>query len=259
MFIKCLVENTNGGLKSAHGVCFYVETANHKLLFDLGPSALFYKNAMAAGIDISAVDTVIISHGHSDHGGGLETFLKHNSKATVYIQKDAFEKHYTKALFLNIPISLNQKFATHKQIKLIEGDYKIDDELLLFVSHGDVLPSPMNLSLLDKNKKPDDFHHEQSLLITENKKVLFTGCSHKGLFNILNSLGQKVDVQIGGFHLYNPVAGKTAPDEFLSAFKAELAKRDQTFYTCHCTGEKAYNYLKNDRVKYFCCGMDLTI
>lgn len=51
----------------------------HKVLFDLGPDDTFLHNAKKCGVDIAAVDTVIISHGHVDHGGGLGAFLPDES------------------------------------------------------------------------------------------------------------------------------------------------------------------------------------
>ena len=56
------------------GLVFYIETKKHKVLFDVGQSALFLSNAHRLNIDIQKVDTLVISHGHYDHGGGLEDF-----------------------------------------------------------------------------------------------------------------------------------------------------------------------------------------
>lgn len=71
MIIKTLAENTSNDaqFETEHGLSLYIETSKHKLLFDLGASDLFAKNAVKMGVDLSAVDTVIISHGHADHGG----------------------------------------------------------------------------------------------------------------------------------------------------------------------------------------------
>lgn len=259
MYIKCLVENTYGGLTPKHGLCFYIETKAHKILFDLGPNDLFYKNSLKAGINIADVDIVVISHGHVDHGGGLETFLKHNAKAKIYIQSSAFEKHYAKVGFIPFYVGLDKRFSNHNQIQLIDGDFLIDDELSLFVAKGDILHSKMNDSLLNERKEKDGFEHEHSLLIKETKNVLFTGCSHKGIFNILNSIHDEVDVLIGGFHLYNPLSKKTVSNQFLADFKTELNDSDILFYTCHCTGNKAYDYLKSSNVKYISCGAELTL
>lgn len=96
--IQTLIEDTSGSnteLVCEHGLSFYLETALHKVLFDLGASGGFLKNARALRIDLTQVDTVILSHGHNDHGGGLREFLSVNNKAKVYVRESAFEGHYS--------------------------------------------------------------------------------------------------------------------------------------------------------------------
>lgn len=98
--IVTLVENTTSSseYRSKHGLCLYIETDRHKILFDLGQDKLFLENAKKMDIDISEIDTVIISHGHKDHGGALKRFMDLNSNAKIYIRKEAFEPHYIKVL-----------------------------------------------------------------------------------------------------------------------------------------------------------------
>ena len=261
MKIVALVENVSHcDLKPKHGICFYIETKRHKILFDLGPNKLFIINARKRGIDLTKVDTVIISHGHNDHAGGLKYFLEINNKAKIYIQEDAFKPHYTKSLFM-IPIGVNPKYKDNKQIVLLNGDYKIDEELSLFKSRRiDKCYSTMNKCLYE-GKVVDRFTHEHNLLIKENKDVLIMGCGHSGVVNIMESCPIFVDYAIGGFHLYNPVNKKSVEDTLMDEIAENLKRyRNTKFYTCHCTGEYAYNYLKNKmKLEYFSCGMELII
>lgn len=76
MIITTLVENTtiSKEYKKKHGLCLHIKTREHSILFDVGPDDTFIKNTRKLNIDISDVDIVIISHGHNDHGGGLELF-----------------------------------------------------------------------------------------------------------------------------------------------------------------------------------------
>ena len=85
MKITALVENKSEGRTiPKHGLSLYIETQKHKILFDLGPDDTPFKNAEIMNIDLSEVDTVIISHGHMDHGGALKRFLQVNGKARIY-------------------------------------------------------------------------------------------------------------------------------------------------------------------------------
>ena len=84
MRVIALVENTSisKDYKSKHGLCLYIETKKHKLLFDLGSNSLFLGNAVKLNVDITDIDSVIISHGHNDHGGALKYFLEIMPKRT---------------------------------------------------------------------------------------------------------------------------------------------------------------------------------
>ena len=262
MKIICLVENTSDTkLVPVHGLSFYIETVHHKILFDLGPDKTIIENASLMNIDLSKVDIVIISHGHHDHGGALEEFLKVNNIASIYIQKNAFNKH------INISpvehsISIDKKLMSNKQFKLLNGDYKIDDELSLFtVKDTDRFYSYMNDSLFEDNHK-DNFEHEQNLIIKENKTVLIMGCGHKGVINILEHAKTKVDYCLGGYHLYNRRLKTTVSDALLENISTELSRYEYiSFYTCHCTGKYAYNFLKKklSNINYISCGNILEI
>lgn len=80
------------------------------------------------------MDTVILSHGHNDHGGGLREFLSVNNKAKVYVQESAFEGHYSVSRGTLHEIGLDPALHTHPQIVRVSGDMRIDEELFLFSS-----------------------------------------------------------------------------------------------------------------------------
>lgn len=257
-----LVENQSvGECKAAHGLSLYIETPDHRLLFDLGPDRTFLENAGKLGVGLEKVDTVIISHGHYDHGGGLEEFLKLNSKARVYIQKNAFEPHYSTAQGKARNIGLKPELASHPQVVLLEGDFQIDRELELFTVTGqENCHSQANDVLLDE-KGRDAFAHEQNLLIHGEDPVLIMGCGHKGVVNIMEKASKwNPKVCIGGFHLNIPATGKAVPQNVLEEIAVQLKKYDTRFYTCHCTGQEAYDYLaQRMKIQYLRCGEGLEI
>jgi 7,8-dihydropterin-6-yl-methyl-4-(beta-D-ribofuranosyl)aminobenzene 5'-phosphate synthase len=122
MIIKTLVENTSisKDLGSEHGLSLYIEANGRKILFDVGASELFFENAKKLDADISDVDYLVISHGHYDHGGGLEVFLQENKKAEVFLQRLAFGKYY--AIRPNNELSyigLDEKLKKNRQMVFV--------------------------------------------------------------------------------------------------------------------------------------------
>jgi 7,8-dihydropterin-6-yl-methyl-4-(beta-D-ribofuranosyl)aminobenzene 5'-phosphate synthase len=251
MRIVTLAENTtvDSRLHPQHGLSLYIETQRHKILFDTGADALFLRNAQALGIDLSKVDIVIISHGHSDHGGGLAAFLQINTVAKVYIRTSAFEPHFVKVLGLKIGVGLQADLAQSEQIIWVDEELQIDEELYLFstVAGKALLPTSGGKLYKAATGKPqkDDFTHEQYLVIAEaGQKALITGCSHKGIYNIMQSAEDrcgKMDSIVGGFHLFKL---PTHQDALIAALAEKLAESKAAFYTCHCTGKKAYEKMK---------------
>jgi len=258
MRITALVENqSKTGLKSAHGLALYIETPDNKILFDVGPDDTLFENSKALGINLTEIDTVIISHGHMDHGGALEPFLKLNNKAKVYAQRKAFERHYVKSLFIKRDVGIAPELLTHPQVVLLDGDYKISDGLMLFTTPNiDKYRSTANKTLYT-NSGRDDFQHEQSLMILGEPNTLIMGCGHAGIVNILEkAMPYKPQVCVGGYHLWNPKSKKTVSDELLEGIAQELKKYNILYYTCHCTGQKAFGFFAQriPKMNYLFCG-----
>lgn len=268
MIIKVLVENTaiSAEYGNVHGLCLYIETAKHKILFDLGPDKLFLDNAEKMGVKIDEIDTVVISHGHNDHGGALGLFLQHNHRAKIYIHKRAFDGHFTKVLGLYIGIGLDASLASHEQVVLTEGNLELDEELMIItdVKERELYPrSNRNLYTVENGRKlRDDFSHEQSLLIREGEhKVLLAGCAHCGIVNILNKagrdLGEPVTHVIGGFHIW-----KDKSPELVRDIAQRLKGHDTRYFTCHCTGQRNFALLQEEmgeQIEYVPVGTVLQI
>ena len=123
MHLTTLVENTgNETFHGVHGLSFYIETEKHRLLFDVGPDDTLFLNAKTAGIDLSKVDTVVLSHGHGDHGGALKKFLSVNDTARVYAQKSAFERHEIRIGPFKKDGGLDPALKNHPRVTLLKGD-----------------------------------------------------------------------------------------------------------------------------------------
>ncbi len=271
MKIVTLIENTSisKDYKHQHGLSLYIETEQHKILFDTGSNGAFIENAKKLGIDLGKVDTVVISHGHYDHGGGLKAFLKINTFAKIYIGVGAFDKH-AKSIYKGIRknIGLKASLLNSDRLRFVKQEMVIDEELVLFghIFGKKLLPKGnKKLLMKDLNKKyvPDDFEHEINLLITEETKThLICGCAHNGIGNIIDRAGdytaESIDTVVGGFHLLG-ISPKVPEDQaYLDALSTELtAKKVKQYYTCHCTGAENFEYMKvkNDKIGYIKTGM----
>lgn len=271
MIIKALVENTSVSeqYRCEHGLSLYIETEKHKLLFDVGQKDLFIENAGKMGIDLSQVDTLVISHGHYDHGGGLAEFMRINDRAKIYVHARAFEKHYSlRAEGTMADIGLDKTLEENERLIFNNGYLKINEEMeLISYIRGKELLSLSNRTLLMGDKTEDNFEHEQSLVITEKGKlVLIAGCAHKGIVNIENHAaalkGRAMDFVIGGFHLYNPSAKTFEAPEMIEKIADKLNSTGARYYTCHCTGHEAYSILKkamNEHIDYLAVGSTIKI
>lgn len=256
MKIITLLENDvcQAGLSPARGLSIYVETEKHRILFDMGPDAAFLSNAERLGVDLSLVDTAVLSHGHSDHGGGLEAFCRVNSRARIYLREEALRPYYAvlpgkepQYIGLETPPD-----GVQKRFVYTGDSLRLDEELLLFSGVEDDRSvravAPKLQVKTAEGFRPDGFGHEQHLLVEENgRALLLAGCGHLGIVNTLRAakrrLGRMPDVVFGGFHLFEAGPETPGAEDLISATAKELSEGNTVYYTGHCTGEWAFRRL----------------
>ncbi len=252
MNITVLVENTSAhGYPAEHGLSLFVEAKSVRFLFDMGQTDLFARNAQAAGIDLNTADFAVLSHGHYDHGGGIGKFLELNDHAPVYLSDHAFEPHYNGT---EKYIGLDPALEASGRIIRVGREMRIAQGLTLYNDPhapkvADVGACGLNM-MLDGRMQEEDFRHEQYLLAEEDgKRILFSGCSHRGILNIMHWFHP--DVLIGGFHL-----SKHPPDQALTAIAQALNAYPTVYYTCHCTGAAQYEHMKKymNNLRYIATG-----
>jgi|AntRauTorckE6833_2_1112554.scaffolds.fasta_scaffold00323_1 7,8-dihydropterin-6-yl-methyl-4-(beta-D-ribofuranosyl)aminobenzene 5'-phosphate synthase len=273
MKIVTLVENSaiSDDFESIHGVSFYIETRKHTLLFDMGPDDTFIKNAATLNIDLDKVDIAIVSHGHNDHGGGLERFMSINNHAMIYIKASAFDNLFSeKASKEKHYIGLKQRLKHEKRVVFTKNYTHLDNGVALFSGVEAKRYIPLGNDHLYKQSgkvlTKDTFEHEQNLILKENDKyTLLSGCSHKGIINIMDHFyklkGVYPDQVIGGFHLSKGLKGSDQETLFKS-FTETLRSTNAQFVTGHCTGDVMFEALSStlgERIKSFKSGSILEV
>lgn len=278
MKVISIIENTSRkGLPVEHGLSLYILMGNaHTVLFDMGQSAMFADNARELGLSVEDVDTAIISHGHYDHGGGLTAFLELNSKAKVYIHKMAFEGHYSlKETGLKY-IGIDPNLKVNERIVHCDEQTTVANVGILFAGVDGNVCRPFGNRLLFKDSPiggnvgaiNDDFCHEQNLIIKEGSNtILFAGCAHNGIVNIINKakeiLGHYPTHVLAGMHLVKSGLDEKTENAFIANLANELLSIEGcTFYTMHCTGTEQYGKLKvimKDRIEYLSCGDSIVV
>ena len=267
-------------LETEHGLSILLATERHKILLDTGASDVFIRNAELLGVDLSDVDYVFISHGHSDHAGGLRYLLEHNRQAKVIVSPDAMSGHFFSKRGNLHSITSEWPETDDDRLILINQTSEITEGIHVIAHIPQIHPMPkgnQNLYVQDANGEylNDDFRHELALYADG---LLFTGCAHSGLENILAACPWNVHTVVGGFHLLD---GQELPEQRELSSSLERPSRDGSrqsqseeelaalaqrlkvnypetlFYTSHCTGDKVFEVMKNvmgEQLQSFRCG-----
>lgn len=252
MRIVTLMEDTVGrsDLFAEHGLSFYIETDEHKIIFDTGASAKTWENAALLGIDISKTDTIVISHGHYDHTGGLLSLAEKCPDAVIYMNKYAAGDFYHNERYIGI----DKNILSLPRLNLIEGSLDIDDKISIFsdVNGRKFWPNSNRLlsEMVGEEKVQDCFRHEQCMVLQEGDEILlFSGCAHNGVLNILDKF-QNIyhtypDKVFSGFHMIKKTPYTDDEEEIIRMTASELKNVPTRFYTGHCTGQSAFDIMKN--------------
>lgn len=260
MKIWTLLENTScrEELTAEHGLSLYIEAKGKRILFDAGQSGAFAENAEKMGIDLSKVDFAVLSHGHYDHGNGMLRFLKDNPTAPIYASPLAEGEYFNaKDSYIGLPPELKG----NPRLMPAGEEAALGAGITLISCSNREYTVPMDYAGLQKKVgdtlQPDDFAHEQYLVIEEEgKRVVISGCSHKGILNIVHWF--PCDVLIGGFHFMK----KDPQSSEIREAAEKMMQTKAVFYTCHCTGLQQYEAMKaimGNRLHYLSAGTVLEI
>lgn len=238
--ITTLIENCvySRHLEAEHGLSLFIRTPEKRILFDTGQSDLLLRNAELLPVDLKLVDALVLSHGHSDHTGGLRAFMQVNSHALIYCKREI----------------LNRKFKNKRENGIQDAStlnlsrFRFVDEVTEICPGVIICPK---IPLYDWNdthfdqfntevggmRIPDTFEDELAIiLITNTTYSVLSACSHRGVTNLLRKTEElfpdkKLDTLMGGFHI------RTTGEEKYYVIADYLKKvQPKQIGICHCTG-----------------------
>ena len=251
-------------LRAEHGfsalIDIYLSKIGHRVLFDTGASGdMVLFNVNRLGVDLSKVETIVLSHGHFDHAGGLMSILKQISKPqiSVVLHPDAFLKRW-----LVLPNGQKIRFRSVEEDKVSEAGAKIVKITEPYPLLGGLMVAtseiprktqfeqgfPAHYAEIDGKLQPDPLIRDDQALVMNVKGkglVIISGCAHAGIVNTVLYAKEitrvdKVYVLIGGFHLSFP------NEHIIDPTVEELKKIKSTFIIpCHDTGWRATNAILN--------------
>jgi 7,8-dihydropterin-6-yl-methyl-4-(beta-D-ribofuranosyl)aminobenzene 5'-phosphate synthase len=250
-------------LLAEHGfsaaLTLHADGVNRRLLLDSGLDPLVAShNADVLGFDLSNCESLISSHGHIDHAGGLINLRKRmntvqQQRIPLVLHEDAFRNRLVKfqdGRTIDLPAP-NRSLLTNAGYDIIEKHSPslwIDDTVLIT---GEIPRTnsfekgfPNHYSEVEEGKmEPDPLIKDDQAIIMKIKDkglVIITGCGHAGIINTLNYAKEltgedRIYSVLGGMHLsgglFEPIIPTTVE---------ELEKVKPKFVVpCHCSGLKA--------------------
>ncbi len=249
--ITVLIENSPGSdklLRYEHGFSVFIETDTSCILFDTGQSGAFLDNARRMGVDVSRADYVVLSHGHYDHSGGFRTLAGEVSGFTLVTGKGFFREKYSSGLHgrefkgnnfgieylkdKGIPL----RVVTDTVEELGNGVYVVKNFMRVHREES----VDYRYLIFENGEFVTDFFDDEIALVVDTGRglIIFAGCSHPGIMNMVDSIGERFDkpvyAVIGGIHLVN--AGDKRIESVRKYFEESSVKY---LGLCHCTGDKA--------------------
>jgi len=254
--ITTITENTvptGFGQLGEHGLSFLIEYGDRNILLDTGQGLALANNAIRMGADLKKTDTVVLSHGHYDHTGGLKTLMNLGAKYELIAHPDVFSEKlamHPKLGFIPIGAPLKRDALEESGVRIRLGTEPV--EVAKGVTATGEIPmkteyekiEPMLFVREGGKEIPDPIADDQALIIDadEGLVVLF-GCAHRGIINTLTKIQEitgkeKIHTVIGGLHL------ERAPEAQIAKTIAALGKYEpRSIQPAHCSGARAVTQL----------------
>ncbi len=189
-----------------HGLSFLVE-ADTTVLFDVGSSEVIGYNAKILNVDLQSIGTVVLSHGHDDHTGGLMLFKGRR----LVCHPDTFLKRYRKSNHTELGIKWTEdEIRSQFDVVASREPVQLSKQMYFLGEIPRLNDFESKKTAFRKHDGTDDFVLDDSglAIVTTKGLVVVSGCAHSGICNMtsyaMHVTGiSKVHLVIGGFHLQN--------------------------------------------------------
>jgi 7,8-dihydropterin-6-yl-methyl-4-(beta-D-ribofuranosyl)aminobenzene 5'-phosphate synthase len=235
-------------------ITIYRNGQSHSMLLDSGYNPDTVRHNMdVLGVDSSAIDAIVLSHGHMDHTGGLKSLLKDMKRSIPFIvHADAFSRRFMDlptGFRLQFPQVLTREDLQQMNVDVIEleGPKSLfEDSILVTGPVPRVTPFEKGMpnAFIDRNGETvhDPITDDQAIVINLAGRglVVISGCAHAGIVNSIlyaqQLTGQsQVCTVMGGFHLTGQ-----GTDDLIRDTVTEIKKfSPEMIVPMHCTGLKA--------------------
>ncbi|MDD2303681.1 MAG: MBL fold metallo-hydrolase [Prolixibacteraceae bacterium] len=222
--------------RAEHGLSFRIE-ADRTVLFDTSSSDLIAYNAKILNIDLQQIDTIVLSHGHDDHTGGLSLF----EGQQLICHPDTFLKRTRKSNGTNLGIKWSEDEIRSKfHLVLSRDPIQLSEQIYFLGEIPRLTEFESKQTAFRKADGTDDFVMDDSglAIVTSKGLVVISGCAHSGICN-MTALAtkvtgiEKIHLVIGGFHLQNDDATTQQTIDWMKSMQVEQV------IPSHCTNFSA--------------------
>lgn len=269
--IQIVVDNeAQEGLQAEHGFALWLEVDDKIILFDTGQKDALVHNADKLHLNLDKVDTLILSHGHYDHTGGLADILACNHHAHVYCHAAAFLPRYSIHDGIAKPVKMTTRAMSsignlpEERLHWVTKSIKTSKSVALT---GEI-PRNTNFETtggsfyFDRDgKRTDAIVDDMALWVNSSKGlVICIGCCHAGIINTINHIKAvsgttKIHTLIGGLHLRD-----VTEQRLQKTIDLLQQEKIENIITCHCTGDIAHQQLGEQlQAQKGFAGMDIQI